>query len=158
MMPFGHVYTLRHEATVATAITVLQLKAGAASPLLILSASAGQRGTIASLQESIALVRKTAAATVTTAAVGTHLFKHRVGDPTPDLTLSTTGTGVIGTAEGTDGDILKKLPFNVLNGLYHLPIPEGRLHVPGGGLLAMKFLNAPTTQTWLFEIELMELG
>lgn len=157
-MAYGHIYTLRHEAVVATAITVLQLKAGAASPFLILSAIASQRLSTTSVQEAIALVRKSAAATVTTAAMGTHLFKHRLGDPTPDLTLSTTGTGVVGTAEGTDTDIIKKLGFNVLNGDYRLPIPESRIHVPGAGIIAMKFLNAPASQTWDFEMEIMELG
>ena len=157
-MAYGHLYTLRHEATVSTAITVLQLKAGAASPFLILSAMAGQRGSVTSAQEAIALVRKTAAATVTTAVVGTHLFKHRLGDPTPDLSLGTAATGVTATAEGTDGDIIKKLPYNVLNGLYHLQVPESRIHVPGAGIIGLKFLNAPASQTWDYEIEIMELG
>ena len=57
-MPYNHVYTLRHQATVSTAISVLQLAAGALCPFEILSASANQRGSTVSVQEKISLLAR----------------------------------------------------------------------------------------------------
>ena len=157
-MAYGHIYTLRHVATTSTAITFLQLKTGAASPALLLSYGVSQRGSVTLAQEDIAIVRKTAAATVTTAVAGTHLFKHRTGDPTADASLGTSATGVIGTVEGTDGDILDQPAFNVLGGHREVWIPDGRIHVPAGGIIALKFLNAPASQSFRGWMTFMELG
>src|SRR5579859_2113828 len=99
-MARGDVYVVRHEATISTAITFIQLKAGANYGFEIMEAGLTQKGSTTSASESIALVRKTAAATVTTAAVGTHVFKTNTDEPTPDLSLGTAATGVIGTVEG----------------------------------------------------------
>ena len=157
-MPYGHVYTLRNELTVSTAITVLQIAAGATCPFLILSARLTQRGSTTSAQEKIAWVRKTAAATVTAAVVGTNLFKARTGDPTPSLQLGTALTGWTATVEGTDGDIPVQDGFNVLNGWSYQPVPESRLFVPAAGLVGLKFLTAPASQTWEIYAEVLELG
>lgn len=157
-MPYGHNYNLRHQATVSTAISVLQLLAGSSTPFEIIRSSATQRGSTTSAQEDIALVRKSAAATVTAAVVGTHLFKDRLGDPTPDLQLSTSGTGVIATAEGTDTDVPVREGFNVLNGWLHLPVPEKRQLVRASAIMALKYLTAPASQTWNWLIEIRETG
>lgn len=157
-MAYGHLYRVQHSAVVATAITILQVKAGAATPFEVLRAWINQRGTVVSLQESIQLLRKTAAATVTAATVGTHVLKLRPGDPTPDLSLGTAATGVIATAEGTDGDILADNGFNVLSGWEWVRLHEGHLIVPAGGIVALKFATAPTTQTWKFGMDIKELG
>lgn len=157
-MPYGHIYTLRHEAVVATAITVLQLKAGATTPFQILEAGITQRLSVVSAQESICLVRKSTAATVTAAIAGTHLFTGRPGDPAADLSLTTTATGVIGTAEGTDTDMLLREAFNVLNGWNKIWVPETRPLVRAAGIIALKFLTAPASQTWDAWVTIMELG
>lgn len=157
-MAYGHRYTLRHEATVSTAISILQLVAGAAVPFLIVAASLTQDGSVTSVQEKIAFVRKSAAATVTTAVVGTHLFKNRPGDPTPGLTLSTTGTGVIATAEGTDTDTPYEHGFNVLSGWDLNQGEREYLHVPGAGIIALKFRTAPASQVWQMSVTIEELG
>lgn len=157
-MPYGHIYTLRHEATVSTAITILQLQAGATAPFIILSALLTQDGSTTSAQEKIAFVRKTAGATVTAAVVGTHLFKTRPGDPTPSLNLGVSNTGVIATGEGTDGDVCYEEGFNVLNGWKYIPVPEERIHVAAAALIGMKFRTAPASQTWQMSITIMELG
>jgi len=157
-MAYGHVYTVRHNAAVSTAITILQIKTGAASPAEILRAWINQRGSTTSAQEEITLLRKTAAATVTTGAVGTHVFKHRNGDPTPDLSLGTAATGVIGTAEGTDGDIIERYGFNVLSGWEKVYLPEERIVIPAGGIVALKFFTAPANQNWQFGMDVRELG
>ena len=157
-MAFGHRYTLRHEATVSTAITILQLLAGAAVPFLIVAASLTQDGSTTSAQEKIAFVRKSAAATVTTAVVGTHLFKLKTGDPTPGLTLGTTSTGVIATAEGTDTDVAFEEGFNVLSGWRFAPSEKEYIHVPGAGIIGLKFRTAPASQVWQMSVTIEELG
>lgn len=157
-MPYGHVYTLRNELTISTAITIVQIAAGATAPLILLSASLTQSASTTSAQTRIAWVRKTGAATVTAAVVGTNLFKARPGDPTPSLQLGAALTGWTATAEGTDGDIPWVEGFNVLNGWKYLPVPEERIHVPAAGIIGLKFLTAPASQTWEIQVSLMELG
>jgi len=156
-MPHNDVYVLRNQATVSTAITVLQLLAGANNGFLILRASVSQRGSTTSAQEDIALVRKSAAATVTAAVLGTTLFKTDPNMASPSLTLSTTGTGVTASAEGTDSDQILREGFNVLNGWLYLPVPEERIYVPPAGIIGMKFLTAPASQTWDFEMVIQEV-
>lgn len=157
-MPYGHNYTLRHAASVSSAITVLQVATGSACPAEVVRASASQRGSTVSAQEDIALIRKSAAATVTAAIIGTHLFKDRPGDPNPDLQLGTALTGVIATVEGTDTDTWMREGFNVLNGWLHLPVPEKRMLIRAAAFAGLKFLNAPAAQNWDFVLELRELG
>lgn len=159
-MAHGDIYVLRNEATVSTAITVLQALAGSACGFEIIEAGATQRGSTTSDSESIALVRKTAAATVTAATVGGTtgtLFKVDPNTGNPQLTLSTSGTGVTATAEGTDSDVILKEAFNVLNGWLHAPAPEARIWVPPSGIIALKFLTAPASQLWQFWMKLREL-
>lgn len=157
-MPYGHVYFLRHSATISTAITAMQIGTPAGGPCVILSASASQRGSTTSAQEELSFTRKSAGATVTAASVGTHLFKKSAGDPTPSLTLSTTTTGVVATAEGTDTDIAFREGFNVLNGWKYLPVPDERIFMGVSAFLGLKFATAPASQNWDFNISLMELG
>jgi hypothetical protein len=156
-MPQGDIYILKNSATVSTAITVLQLKAGANNGFEIVRAQAGQRGSTTSVQEAIALVRKSAAATVTAAAAGTNLFFRDPNQAAASLTLSTSGTGFTATAEGTDTDQVWEEGFNVLNGWLYLPVPEERIYVPPGGIIGLKFLTAPASQTWKFLMAIREL-
>ena len=157
-MPYGHVYTVRHSAAVSTAITVIQLASGAVTPFEIVRSSASQRGSTTSAQEEINLTRKSAAGTGTAAAVGTHVFKDRAGDPSPDLQLSSILTAVILTAEGTDTDIWMREGFNVLNGWLHLPVPEKRCLVRAAAFIGLKYSTAPANQNWDWVVEIRELG
>ncbi len=150
------VYHLKHEAVVSTGITILQLKAGTNYGFEILDAYLTQRGSTVSAQEKIAFVRKTAAATVTAAVAGTHLFKNEPNGPTADLSLGTAATGVIATGEGTDGDVTYEEGFNVLNGWKYIPLPESRIYVPVGGIIGLKFMTAPASQTWQMGITVRE--
>lgn len=162
-MGFGHNYTMRDGTAVSSAITVLQMLAGATCPFVTIRASVSQRGSTTSAQEEVAFVRKGpgTGATVTTAIIagptGT-LFIDRKADPSPSLSITTTGTGIRGTAEGTDGDIFLKEGFNVLNGWLHLPVPEKRIHVQAATAAALKFITAPASQNWDFVWEIQELG
>ena len=137
---------------ISTAITIIQIAAGAANPIEILRATVTQRGSTTSAQPDVQLVRKTAAATVTPA---TPLLL-RGSAPASAAVGGTALTGITATAEGTDGDVLPHQGFNVLTGWVYLPIPEERIWVPGGGIIALKFPTAPATQTWLAEIVFQE--
>jgi len=92
--------------------------------------------------DQIRLVRKSAAATGTTAAVGTNIFDYTgnssSGAGTFRGTLSTTGTCVTITNEGTDGDVVQQANFNVLGGYEWNSQPNMRVWVPISGLIAIK--------------------
>lgn len=105
----------------------------------LIEARISQSGSTTSAQQRAELVRKTAAATVTSF---TPLLENTI-DPAAGAAGSTSGTGTNASAEGTDGDILMLWDFNVLNGLLWLPAPEDRIWVPGGGIIALKFPAAP---------------
>jgi|SRR5712675_209437 len=146
-------YYFRHRATVSTAITVMQAKAGANNGFEILRCVATQYGSTTSAQEELLLIRKTIAATVTQAVIGGsggHVFLTDPNMSNPSLSLGTAGTGVIATSEGIESDHVWRLGFNVLNGLYELAIPEERIWVPPGGIIGLKFIVAPASQTWNF--------
>lgn len=152
------VFTLRHNRiVVASSITILQLKAGAGKGFQILRAWVTQSSSTTSAQESIALLRKSAAATVTTAVLGTHLFKHDTDGPDPDLSLGTSATGFTASGEGTDDDEIWSQGFNTLIGALYLPVPEERIYIPPGGIIAMKFPAAPASKTWTAGITIKEV-
>jgi len=153
-MAEGYVFEVRNGgATIASAITVIQLKAGAAA-LELLRATIGQKGSTTSAIERIGLLRKTSAATVTAATP----LKLSAGDPAALAVGGTAATGITATAEGTDGDVLVDECFNIVNGTWTwLPTPEERIRVPQGGIVAMKFLTAPSSQTWYASLVFREL-
>lgn len=153
-MADGYVYEVRNGgAAIATAITVIQVKAGAAA-LEILRASIGQRGSTTSAIERIGLVRKSAVATVTSATP----LKLCPGDPAALAVGGASATGITASAEGTDGDVLVDECFNVVNGTWTwLPTPEERVRVPQGATLGLKFLTAPASQTWFASLIFREL-
>jgi hypothetical protein len=162
-MPQGDVYTILNRAvTVSTAITVIQIKAGANNGLEIVRASVTQRGSTVSAQEDIAFVRKTNPCTVTAAIDATDntatILKRDPNQSAASATLSTTATGITSTSEGNpDGNIILREAFNVLNGWMYLPVPEERIYVPPAGILALKFITAPASQTWDIEVVIREL-
>lgn len=155
-MPAGDVYTLRQSSTISTAITFLQLKAGANNGFVIIRASLTQYGSTTSAQEEIEIVRKSVAATVSTAVAGTTLFFRDPNQAAASLTLGTSATGVTATGEGTDGDVILREGFNVLNGWMYIPVPEERIYVPPGGIIGLKFPTSPASQTWKQEVVIME--
>lgn len=144
--------------TVATAITLLQVATHATRPVEILRASLTQRGSATSVQEKIALLRKSGAATVTAAVVGTHLLKMNPNDQAPSLQLGAALTGINASAEGTNTDLTVEEGFNVLSGWLLLPVPEERIFIPPAAFLGMTFLTAPASQQWYPEIVMRELG
>lgn len=158
-MAAGDVYTLVHKRiVVATAITILQIKAGTNSPCEILRAWVSQHLSTTSAQAQISFIRKSTAATVTAAIVGTTLYKRSPNAGTPDVILSTSGTGLTATAEGTNTDEIYPDSFNVLNGWLYLPVPEERILIPISGNLGLTFMVAPASHTFTAGITFRELG
>lgn len=160
-MPSGDVYAVLNKAvTVSTAITVIQIKAGANNGIEILRASATQRGSTTSVQEDIAFVRKSSAATVTAAVDATDntatIVRRDPNQSAASATLGTTATGITASGEGTDANCLLREGFNVLNGWMYLPVPEERIYIPPAGILGLKFLSAPASQAWDFEVWFIE--
>lgn len=136
----GFVYYAEMPSTAITAAkTLLQIKAGAAAlELLEFRLSQVTKTTSELLQ--VQILRKSAAATVTSF---TPLELQPAG-PAALAVGGTTATGYNASAEGTDGDILFKSHWNVLNGEYiYLPTPEARIWVPQTGILGIKLNTAP---------------
>lgn len=136
----GYIYAVRFAPTALTvAKTLIQIRAGAA-PIDILEARVFQLTKISSELLALQLLRKTAAATVTSATP----LKMTPGDPAALAVGGTTNTGVNATAEGTDGDILVEDGWNVLNGSWiYLPTPEDRIRIPQAGIFGLKLNTAP---------------
>lgn len=152
-MAEGYVYTLRNGGVVcSTASTLLQVKAGACA-LEVLRFSIGQKGSTTSAIERVGLVRKSGAATVSS----TTMLKDNASDPAALAVGGTSATGITASAEGTDTDILVDRSFNIVNGTYEwLPSLEERIRVPTSGIIGLKFLTAPASQTWYAELVVRE--
>lgn len=143
--------------SISTAITPVQFKAGTNGMAEILRASLSQGSTPTSAQPAAALVRKTAAATVTTGVAGTTVVKQNPINPTTDASLGTAATGITASAEGTNGEQFVSDGFNDLNGMVYLPAQEERPAVPQGGIIALAFLTAPQSATRYARIAWREL-
>jgi len=148
------VYTVAFSGVITTAKTLIQIKAGASSALELLRASITNTTVDASDSGSAEILRKTAAATVTS-------FTPLLYDPSDQAAKAvggTTATGHTATAEGTDGDILVDEGFNVLNGWLWLPTPEERITVPQGGIIALKSGTTITSATLKALMVFREIG
>lgn len=136
----GFCYYAEMPSTAITAAkTLLQIKAGAAAlELLEFRISQVTKTTSELLQ--VQILRKTAAATVTSFTP----LEMQQGGPAALAVGGASATGYNASAEGTDGDILFKSHWNVLNGEYvYLPVPEGRIWVPQAGIIGIKLNTAP---------------
>ena len=139
-MPHGPFVLQMTNVSVSAAISLLQLKAGATTPLQLLEARISQSSSTTSTQQRAELVRKSVAATVTA-------FTALLENPADAAAAAVGGTAATGTnasAEGTDTDILLLWDFNILNGLLWLPAPEDRIWVAPAGMIALKFPAAPS--------------
>lgn len=157
-MFIGPVYALANNGvTISTAITAIQLKAGANGVVELLRAALTQGTSVTSTQFAAGVIRKTAAATVTAATAGANVKKMNPASPTADCSLGATATGFTASGEGTDGDLSIQRGINILNGWEWLPTPEERMIVPIAGFCAVKFLTAPPSATWYAELLFREL-
>lgn len=148
----GRTYVVNSAAvTISTAITIIQIKAGA-NPLWLLRAAITQDNSTTSVQERVRILRKTAAATVTS----TTPLLYDPADPAALAVGSTSGTGVTGTAEGTDGDVLVGRCFDVRVGFEWIATPLEMIRVPPSGIIALKFPVAPASQLWTAQMVFCE--
>lgn len=148
---------INNGVSISTAITAIQLKAGTNGPVEIERFGLSQSTSTTSAQVLSGLIRKTAAATVTTGIAGTTVLKQNPINPTTDASLGTSATGITATAEGTNGELLEQRGFNVLNGLEILYAPEERPMVAQAGICGVTFLSAPPSATWLAFLKFREL-
>jgi hypothetical protein len=131
--------------TIASCANVFQLKStGVAYEILRLEL--GQSGSATSAQYPVQIVRKSAAGDVVPA---TPILTSTAG-PTSAMVASSSGTGTFtSTASfGTDSDILWRTGLNVLSPGLYLPVPEERFTIPGGGIVAVRFPIAVTSEVW----------
>lgn len=134
------VYSIELVNTAVTgAITLVQIKAGSARLVTLLRAWCSQSNLTASAMQRVQILRKSAAATVTS---GTPLLLD-AGDAAAGSAGGTAATGTNATVEGTDGDVLVDTDFNVLNGWLWVPTPEERIVVGPAGFIAIKLPTAP---------------
>ena len=151
----GNVYSVSITiATVTTAKTLIQVKAGALTPLELLRAEISQTTTETSDTGEFVIRRKTAAATVTTA---TPLLYNGI-DAAADAVGGTAATGTNASVEGTDGDILYQRGFNVLNGHTWLAVPEERIIVPAAGMIALISNATISSATLVAHLVFKEFG
>lgn len=136
----GYPYIVRLDPTAQTAAkTLIQVKAGNAA-LCILSAKIYQITSTASQLLRVEILRKTAAATVTSFTP----LKLGPNDPASLAVGGTAATGTNASAEGTNGDVLEQDMWNVINGSWsYLPVPEDRIWVTNGGIIALVLQTAP---------------
>ncbi len=121
-----------------TPVTAVQYAASSSNTAELLYFSISQSGSTTSAMDQVRVVRKSAAATVTTGVAGTTVFDATGGAATFRGTLSTTGTGTIASAEGTDGDEDFRYNFNVLSGYERDWQPNARIWIPVSGIIAIK--------------------
>jgi len=141
----GYIYVAKNGdagVAISTAITILQVKAGAAA-LELIRASITQGLSETSTMEHIQILRKTAAATVTSFTPRRYNFS----DPVALAVGGVAATGYTATAEGTDGEVLVDEGWNILNG-WQWKSGEDRILVAQGGMIALKFPVAPASATW----------
>lgn len=153
-MKFGYLYYVEMPSTaITTAKTLLQIKAGAAA-LDIVSVRVSQLTKTATELLELQLLRKSAAATVTSVTP----LKLNPGDPASLAVGGTSSTGYNASSEGTNSDILLKTSWNVLNGEWlYLPVPEGRIRVPQGGIFGIKLNTSPAaSMNIICAVEFME--
>lgn len=150
------VYTVAGEISgVTTAKTLLQIKAGPNIVVEILRMWVTQSTGDISDTSAIQILRKTAAATVTSVTPR----KHENGDQAAASVGGTAASGIDASVEGTDGDIIPTEGFNLLGqGFVWAPIPEERIWIPPAGFLAIRLDVDITSATLIVGATFREVG
>jgi len=135
-------YVVRFAAlSVSTIKTLIQVKAGANAGLELVRAVLSQNGSTTSTEQDVQILRKSAAATVTSF---TPLLLNP-NDSAAQAAGGTSATGYNASAEGTDGDILVDDTWNILTSWNWCWIPEERPTVAPGGIIGLKLPTAPAS-------------
>jgi hypothetical protein len=149
-LELGNPYKITNTATHSTAITILQARAHSTRALVVIRAWVECAATTAA-SATVQLIRQTTAGTMTTLSPGPLPMRPNV--PTAGMTAGHTAT-----AEPTAGDVLVHESFNVVNGWLWLPTPDEQIVIPAAGFLGIKFSVAPASQTWVYGMNLVEVG
>lgn len=126
--------------------TLAQIKAGAATPVQLIACSIGQVGSTTSTQYIAEIVRKSAAATVTSQ---TPLLLSP-NDGAAQAVGGVSATGINASAEGTDGDILWQEGPNILGSWVWQRgrVGQEEIWVAGGGIIALKIVTGTVTSVY----------
>lgn len=147
---YGRSYVFRRQVTGTTADrALLQIQAPTDTSIVILRAWVNQETSEASLQTGIRLARKSAAQTVTAAVIATDVFPLDPDDAASTVQVGTAATGYVGTTAGTTSGVLIQEGYNVVgNGWLYLPVPEERILLKAGAIIALE--STETIATSLF--------
>lgn len=140
----------------ATPKTAVQYAASSTNTAEVLYFGVTQSSNTTSAMDELQVWRNSVGATVTTGVVGTNIFDLTGGAGTFRGTLSTTGTGVVATAEGTHGDNVSQHNFNILAGLERDLQPNARIWVPNSGIIAFT-LKAVVAATYDVQVVIREM-
>lgn len=141
-MPYSYSMTLQ-SIGIASCANLLQLKS-TGTPHELVRAWVAQSTSVTSAMVPIQIVRKTAAGDV---APFTPINISSTNDPASKMVASSSGTGTFTStaAFGTDGDIVLRDAYNVLNGWLYLPVPEERILTQPGNITAVRFPIVPAS-------------
>lgn len=129
-------YVVRMPAAAVTAAkTLIQITAGPA-PITILDVNVDQITKTTHELLSVQIIRKTVVATMT---VGAPPLKLQVRDAGSSVAFA----GVNASAEGTDGDVLEDLVWNVASASWTYLNIDDAIVVPPGATIAVKIVTAP---------------
>jgi len=150
--PSGVYKVTRSSTTTSTAITVVQISVPANCAIEISRIEVNQSTITTSAATRIQLLRKSAAATVTSATP----VPLSEGMQASKCVGGASATGITATVEGTDSTVLWENGFNIVNGTLYLPPPEARIFIGPSEIVGIKFPTAPTSAGWITEVEWIE--
>ena len=152
MQMYGYGYVVRMAQTAITAAkTLIQIKAGAASPVDVTEAYVAQVTKTSSELLEIQHIQYTGSPTGGTVTSFTPL-PLCPGDPAAKAVGGTSSTGVNATAEPSGGtaNIIGGGVMNILNGEWtRVPIPEGRIRIQVSQFYGLKLFTAPAASMTL---------
>ena len=125
---------LMEDISVSTLKSLIEFTAPTDAIVILHEAWISQENSETSTQEVAEILRKTAAGTGSA-------FTARKLESSDSAFGGSVRTDM--TAEGTLGDVLVQEGFNILNGWYYRPTPEAKIIVEPGGILALRFSDAP---------------
>jgi hypothetical protein len=159
MSLMGNTYTFERQfVALAAPKTLLQILAPAIRPLEIIEVFFNQESSATSAQYGAALLRKTAAATVTAAVVSTDILRHNLAQAASTVQVGTTSTGYNASAEGTNGEVIRRVGVNSLSGWCYLPLSDARVIVPAAGIIALTIFGTIPSATYNAGITFREIG
>lgn len=146
------IYVARMNATAfSTAVTAMYISNSSSAALKILRIACSQHTSTVSAMNILSLLRKTGTVTCPTSITP---VPTQVGMPASGVTA----TAGVATAEGTNGVIIHKEAWNVLNGMLWIPTPDEVAWVPPSGAFGLTFEVAPASATYTLELTYQEIA